>query len=92
MDFLLHKRVTETCFAVPIDIRKTQGHNTIVPFHRIRGGDVRMKRLILCSALLLTIAVSVSAMPLGFTGDFAQAKEEASQSGKLIFTYFHLNG
>jgi hypothetical protein len=51
-----------------------------------------MKRLILCSALLLTIAVSVSAMPLGFTGDFAQAKEEASQSGKLIFTYFHLNG
>lgn len=51
-----------------------------------------MKRAALPLVLAMGLAAGAAAAPAGFITDFEQAKQEARETGKLIFVYFNLPG
>ena len=51
-----------------------------------------MKHAPLALLAVLGLTACAAAAPPGFLTDFEQAKTEARESGKHVFTYFNLRG
>ena len=51
-----------------------------------------LRRSTVVCALLLSAALPALAAPAYFQTDLDQAKQQASETGKLIFAYFSMDG